>query len=75
MPDEKRDPRTGMTYVEIGGTKYYVDNSGGLHKSPADVISENQRTEGDYSRGSSGGCPQDSNLVPPPPPDPPAPKK
>jgi len=63
MPDEKVDPKTGMTYVEVGGQKYYVDNSGGMHSNPSDVVAENQRTEGDWSRGASGGCGQKAEDV------------
>ena len=75
MPDEKYGPVTGMMYVEVGGKRYYTDGQGGLHKLPADAIRENQRVEVDQSRGASGACSQDPDLVPPPPPDPPAPKK
>ena len=67
MADEKVDPQTGMTYVEIGGQRYFVDNNGGLQSSPSAVISENQRTEGDKSRGASGGCGQDATRVHDPP--------
>lgn len=50
----------------------YPDSQGWLHPTAEEAIRENQRLEGDFSRGSSGACPQDpANVPPPPPPKPP----
>lgn len=64
-----RDPKTDLSKGQIpsiivGGRRMYVDNTGGLHPLPSAVINENMRTEGDFSRGVSGGCSQDPLAVP-----------
>jgi len=44
----------------------YPDSQGWLHRTPQEAIRENQRQEDSFSRGSSGGCPQDPDQVPTP---------
>ena len=57
-------------------SELFPDIQGWLHRTPEEAIRENQRLEGDFSRGSTGECPQDpSNVPPPPPPPPPKPSK
>jgi len=57
-----------MSYPSDNGGDYpgYPDSQGWLHRTPEDAIRENQRIEGDFSRGYSGGCPQDPSEVPNP---------
>ncbi len=50
--------------VQVGNTVMYPDNQGNLHTTPQGAISENMRTESDYSRGAAGGCSQDPAKVP-----------
>jgi hypothetical protein len=50
--------------VEVGNSKMYIDNQGNLHKTPEGAITENQRTESDFTRGAAGGCSQDATKVP-----------
>ena len=45
-------------------TIWYPDSQGWLHQDPRDAVRENQRQEDSFSRGSSGGCPQDPDQVP-----------
>lgn len=54
----------GVPSTDVGGHSMYIDNTGGLHSTPAGAIAENMRTEGDFSRGTSGGCTQDPANVP-----------
>jgi len=50
--------------INIGSKTRYPDIQGGLHRTPSEAISENQRLEPDFSRGASGGCSQDPSKVP-----------
>jgi hypothetical protein len=43
--------------------KIYIDITGGIHLTPEGALSENQRLEGDFTRGASGGCPQDPSKA------------
>lgn len=63
MPDP-RDRYPDYPSVPVGDRIMYPDNQGGLHPTPHGAISENQRTERDFSRGTSGGCGQDPSNVP-----------
>ena len=60
------DNRRGFPSIPVGGRRMYPDNQGGLHRNSREAVEENMRTEKDMSRGSSGGCGQDPNLVPGP---------
>lgn len=52
--------------IRVGDRIMYPDLVGGLHPTPGGAITENQRLEGDFSRGASGGCGQDPSKVPTP---------
>ncbi|OGC45542.1 hypothetical protein A2V49_01090 [candidate division WWE3 bacterium RBG_19FT_COMBO_34_6] len=51
--------------IPVGNGWMFPDNQGGLHRGADEAIRENQRIESDQSRGSSGGCGEDANRVPP----------
>ena len=50
----------------MGYDTVYPDISGVVYTTPQAAIESNQAQESSMSRGASGGCPQDSNNVPPP---------
>jgi len=50
--------------IPAGNGWLYPDSQGGTHRSGEEAIRENQRIEGDQSRGGSGGCGQDPSRVP-----------
>jgi len=50
--------------IRAGDRTMYPGLDGYLHPRPNDAINENQRIEGDFSRGASGGCNQDSRNIP-----------
>lgn len=50
---------------ELDIDKIYIDMTGGIHVTPEGAISENQRLEGDFFRGASGGCNQDPKKAKP----------
>lgn len=51
--------------IPVGSSYGYPDMNGNIHKTPGEAIKSNQRLENDYSRGSSGGCGQNPDLIPP----------
>ena len=64
MQDPSKNPPNIPTGgIPAGSRIMYPDLNGFLHPTPAGAIAENQRVEGDYSRGVSGGCGQDPNSV------------
>lgn len=46
------------------GHDLHISSSGSLSRSASETVAENQRSEGDQSRGASGGCGQESDNVP-----------
>ena len=50
--------------IRVGNSIRYPDIKGDLHPTPSQAIRSNQRSESDLSRGTSGGCGQNSDLVP-----------
>ena len=67
MPDPKDGSRQDVPpdAIPAGNGWAYPDSQGGLHRGRDGMIRENQRVESDQSRGSSGGCGQDADRVPP----------
>lgn len=55
------DPR--YPSVQVGFRTMFEDSQGNLHPTPQGAVSENMRVESDQSRGASGGCGQDIELV------------
>jgi len=49
--------------IPAGNRIMYPDLQGGLHPDPSEAIRANQRIEGDFSRGASGGCGQNPDLI------------
>jgi|GEM_PF-2431616 hypothetical protein len=62
-PGDKKDKYDGYPSIEVGGRTMYPDITGGLHTTPSEAIYENMRREGDFSRGTSGGCHQDPDRI------------
>lgn len=62
--DDRSSKNSGYPSTQVGGRTMYPDNQGMLHTTPGGAVSEDMRTEGDMSRGASGGCGQDADNVP-----------
>lgn len=52
--------------IRVGNSIGYPDINGVIHSTPGAAIDSNMGIESDFSRGSSGGCPQTPSLVPNP---------
>ena len=64
IPGSGFGPRIPLGGISVGRRIMYPDLTGGLHPTPGDAIRNNQRVEGDFSRGASGGCNQNPGKVP-----------
>lgn len=65
-PKKPPEPQLPVGGIQIGNQIMYPDLQGNLHPTAGGAINSNQRIEGDFSRGGSGGCNQDADNVPPP---------
>jgi len=50
--------------IRVGNGIAFPDLQGNLHSTPDGAIAANQGLESSFSRGASGGCPQDPKQVP-----------
>ncbi len=66
-PSGPQGPRPGgypPGGIRAGNRNMYPDLQGYLHPNPGEALNENQRIEGDFSRGTSGGCNQNPKNIP-----------